>query len=77
MARIDVKRFSESKNKNQRVHNLISGEYSIVHHGDEKLLQIDTFGSDDRQIKGKISQSIQLDKEVLEKLVSIYMAKFK
>lgn len=77
MARIDISRFSESKSKNQRPHNLISGEYTIIYLENQKLLQIDTFGSDDRQIKGKMSQSIQLDKAVLEKLVNIYFEKFK
>ncbi len=32
----------------------------------EKFLQIDTYGSSERQIEGKISQSIRLTKEVFE-----------
>jgi hypothetical protein len=78
MARIDIKRFKENKIKNSKLHNLVEGEYSIVHVNDNlKLLQIDTFGSDDRQIGGKVSQSIQLDYDVLELLVKIFQEKFR
>jgi hypothetical protein len=36
-----------------------------------QIVQIDTFGSDDRQISGKISQTIQLNKVAAEQLVEV------
>lgn len=29
----------------------------------KRILQLDTYGSQDRQIRGKVSQSIQIDRE--------------
>jgi len=36
-----------------------------------EIIQIDTFGSDDRQISGKISQTIQLNKQAAEQLFDV------
>jgi hypothetical protein len=34
----------------------------------ETYIQINTFGSDDRAIKGKVSQSIQLSQDVIKEI---------
>ena len=41
----------------------------LVDCGREKLIQIDTYGRPDREIPGKVSQTIRLDKAAFEKLV--------
>jgi hypothetical protein len=46
--------------------------YSIVHGPDgTKLLQIDTYGSENRRIPGKVSQSIRFTPEALKQLTEI------
>lgn len=40
-----------------------------VNNNNEKLIQIDTYGSDEREIPDKISQSIQFSKECAKTLL--------
>lgn len=44
--------------------------------GGETLLQLDTYGSADREIPGKVSQSIQLDRAAAEDLLKIITRAF-
>lgn len=76
MARIDITRFKENLITNCKVHNLVEGEYAVIEVGNQKFFQINTFGSDNRQISGKVSQSIQFDQETLEFIVQIYNKRF-
>jgi hypothetical protein len=39
--------------------------------GGSRILQLDTFGSEDRQIPGKLSQTLQLDQEQARRLVNL------
>jgi hypothetical protein len=50
--------------------------YSIVAAPDATYLQIDTYGSRQRQIPGKKSQSIRLAPEAIEQLKSILRKHF-
>ena len=43
--------------------------YSVFEIDGQKYFQIDTYGKSDREIPGKISQTIQLDKECAKFLV--------
>lgn len=58
------------KNKSN-VHNTVQATYSIFNKNGKSYLQIDTLGSTDREIPNKISQSIQMDEETLEFLLSL------
>lgn len=42
--------------------------YSIIDSDNGKFLQIDTYGSSNRQIKGKKSQSIRLNENAVKQL---------
>ena len=39
--------------------------------GDDPIVQIDTFGSDQRKIDGKVSQTLQLDRKAATELIAI------
>ena len=43
------------------LHKEIGATYSVFGWDDKKVLQIDTFGSNERQMPGKKSQTLQLD----------------
>ncbi len=59
------------KNK-ESVHKEIEGSYFIViGRNGKKYLQIDTYGSDDREYPGKVSQSIQFSYEAIKQLKEI------
>lgn len=53
-------------------HSEVETTYSIISSEQgEKLLQIDTYGSSNRQIKGKKSQSIRFSREAIDQLKNI------
>jgi hypothetical protein len=53
-------------------HSIVNGTYSIVlDDNGEMLFQIDTYGSDQRQIQGKKSQSIRFTPKAIRQLSSI------
>lgn len=53
------------------VHGKVEATFHIFSEGGETYLQIDTYGTPGRQIKGKVSQSIQLGKEGRSELLRI------
>lgn len=58
------------------VHNKVRATYTIFTSGGEKYFQIDTYGSPNRELKDKISQSIQIDKEMAKELMKILIDTF-
>ena len=69
MALITLENIEKDDKDTGNKHNEVAGVYKIfATENGEKLLQIDTFGSTNRQIRGKTSQTIQVDDKVLDKL---------
>jgi len=63
-------------------HNLVHGPVdatysSFVGPDRRRYLQIDTYGSQARQIKGKKSQSLQLDEESAKEVMAILRTEFR
>jgi len=58
------------------LHDEISATYTVFQFDDQVLLQIDTYGRPDREIPGKKSQSIQLDREGAAALYRILKSAF-
>jgi len=52
-------------------HTEAEATYSIIENSDEKYIQIDTYGSKNRQIEGKKSQSLRLSQEAINQLKDI------
>ena len=59
-----------------REHTDVECGYHIVKSGGQVLLQLDTYGSDQRQISGKVSQSLQFDADAARTLVHIALRTF-
>jgi hypothetical protein len=53
------------------IHDEVEASYSAFERDGRVFVQIDTYGREDRQIPGKKSQTIQLDKEGAVTLVKI------
>jgi hypothetical protein len=51
--------------------------YSVGKSGGKTLLQLDTFGSKDRENPGKQSQTLQLDEERARVLIQLLRSEFK
>ncbi|MBC7150405.1 MAG: methionyl-tRNA formyltransferase [Rhizobium sp.] len=58
------------------LHKEIGATYSVFGIDDKRIVQIDTYGSVDREIPGKKSQTIQLDREGAENLFLILKNEF-
>lgn len=55
----------------QSPHKPIQGDYFVFEGNGLKYLQINTYGSDGRQIPGKTSQTIQFSEESIKQLKEI------
>lgn len=58
------------------LHKEIGATYSVFGIDEKRIVQIDTYGSVDREIPGKKSQTIQLDREGAENLFLILKNEF-
>ncbi len=63
MAQIDIKTIEKLNKERNFVHEKVYATYSSFDNMGEHYVQIDTYGKSDRDLPGKISQSIQLDYE--------------
>lgn len=57
-------------------HKEVNCTFSIVYENNKKYLQVDTYGSRDRQILDKKSQSLRFSPEALEQLRDILRKHF-
>jgi hypothetical protein len=60
--------FTEKKPERESKHTEAEATWYVGGAGITKFLQIDTYGSSDRMIAGKVSQSIRLDARAAAKL---------
>ena len=76
MAQVNrLERISLERNS---VHRPVSmAAYTVIQHDDGKrYFQINTYGSADRELPGKISQSLQFSEEAVSQLLAILQSEF-
>jgi hypothetical protein len=56
-----IVKFTETSKDRNQVHDPVECGYLVFEHGGERYVQLDTYGSSERVIPGKVSQSIQFD----------------
>lgn len=71
-----VNSFERKSMERNVVHGMIEATYTPFEADGEKYLQIDTYGSEARDIPGKKSQSVQLNKQSAVELVAILRREF-
>lgn len=72
-----IKNLKQRSLQRHATHSSVEASYSVIEISSGKpLLQIDTFGSAGRKLKGKTSQSIQVDKKCAEQLIRILTKTF-
>lgn len=76
MAQIDICNLKRTEKERNTVHEKVHGAYSVFELKGEKYFQLDTFGRSDRELPGKLSQTIQLDKEAAQFLVDLLRENF-
>ena len=72
-----IKKLQSKEPSRVSVHKPIEATYFVADANDERVLQIDTYGSSDRKIPGKTSQSVQFDEESARELFEILRREFK
>lgn len=68
--------FDEVTLESTRIHEGVSCGWRAFSAGGERILQLDTYGSETRKILGKVSQSIQLDQASAQELLRIILRTF-
>lgn len=76
MAQIDIEKIEKLGKDRNTIHEKVYTTYSSFDSNGSHYVQIDTYGRSDREIPGKISQSIQLDKETATYLVDLLKREF-
>ncbi len=66
-----VRKFEQLDLKANARHTETKGGFSIQGQDGEKFIQINTVGSDDRVIPGKVSQTLRLSKDAIEQLAEL------
>ncbi|MEO1729713.1 MAG: methionyl-tRNA formyltransferase [Pseudomonadota bacterium] len=66
-----IRKFEELDLKMNARHTETHGGWSIQGQDGEQFIQINTYGSDDREIPNKVSQSLRLSKEAIEQLAKL------
>ncbi len=66
-----IRQFLPSTMTRNSVHDEIEAKYAVFEYDNRVFVQIDSFGRSTREIPGKKSQTIQLDKESATQLYKI------
>jgi hypothetical protein len=66
-----IREFEQLDLKANARHTETLGGYSVQGQDGEKFIQINTVGSADREIPGKVSQTLRLTKEAIEQLAEL------
>ena len=76
MAQIDIDTIKKVEKERNMVHSKVEATYTVFNENGEKYVQIDTYGRPGREIPGKISQSIQFDRESAIYLIQLLIDEF-
>ena len=71
-----IRTFARKDRDRATLHDEIEATFTTFERDGRVLLQIDTYGRKSRQVPGKQSQTIQLDKQGAKALVSILQREF-
>lgn len=71
-----IRAFERKQMDRNSVHDEIKATYTVFRKDDKVLMQIDTYGRDTRDMPGKKSQSLQLDRTGAEALYKILKTEF-
>ncbi len=71
-----ISRFEERPLEPSRIHDGVVCGYAVAQVGGRRIIQLETYGSADRKMPGKVSQSLQLDEDGASELIRILEAAF-
>ena len=71
-----VTKFEKLDGERTQLHEEVEAKYAVFERDGKGFVQINTYGRPGREIPGKVSQSIQLDRQGAEALVAILKKAF-
>jgi len=71
-----IREFERKNIGRASLHQEIKAKYAVIEKEGRVLLQIDTYGRSDREHPGKVSQTLQLDRQGAERLFRILKSEF-
>ena len=71
-----VTKFEKLDGERTQLHEEVDAKYVVFERDSKGFVQINTYGRPGREIPGKVSQSIQLDRQGAEALVAILRKAF-
>lgn len=63
--------------RNTKLHSEVEATFSLLTSKGVNYIQINTYGSNNRKVKGVASQTIQLSEEVVNQLQTIFKSEFR
>lgn len=76
MALLTEKNLKKLEKTRNTIHQQVQATYTVFEKNEERLFQIDTYGSPNREMPEKISQSIQFDKKMAKYLIQLLSKEF-
>lgn len=76
MAQLDIEKIEKLYKDRNTIHEKVYTTYSTFSCYGKRYVQIDTYGRSDREVPGKISQSIQLDEEAARFLYELLKSEY-
>ncbi len=71
-----IRHFDRKHMERNSIHDEISATYTVFERDGRRFIQIDSYGRDEREIPGKKSQTIQLDRGSAQELYKILKNEF-
>ena len=72
-----MKKFEEIRRDRQLIHDAIDASYSVFERDVRTFVQIDTRGRAEREMPGKISQSLQFNEKSAREFIDLLKDAFK
>ncbi len=76
MAQIDLESIKYIDKDRNSIHTKVNTTYTVFEEDGQKYFQVDTYGKSGREMPGKISQSIQFNKESAQFFVDLLKDEF-
>lgn len=71
-----IKKLQRISKDRTSIHDVVNASYTVFNEYGRTIFQIDTYGREDRECVGKVSQTVQFDKEsarmLIEKLQDVF-----
>lgn len=76
MALLDLRFFTRIEKMRNSVHEPVQATYTVFQEKGKTFFQIDTSGTSERAVPGKVSQSVQIDETMARHLIDLLRKEF-